>query len=317
MASGAASDLDARDMGTSALPGRAALDIAFVRTLSRRSNLQGWMRWIAHLLVIGITGALVWLARPYWFLLVPAMVLHGFALVTMFAPMHECVHRTAFASPLANEIVGWIAGLLSFYNFTYYRHYHTWHHRYTQDPERDPELMTPKPGNMAGYLWEISGASFWLNRPSLFLGMALGHTGHLPYVPASARWKIAISAGLQLAIYVAAVISIVLGYRFALYFWFLPVLLAQPLLRAILIAEHTGCTTDDNGLTNTRTTLTNALVRLLMWNMPFHTEHHLYPSIPFHQLPQAHLALKERLAHLAPSYVAANREVIESLGATP
>ena len=44
---------------------------------------------------------------------------------------------------------------------------------------------------------------------------------------------------------------------------------------------------DDNGLTNTRTTLTNGLMRLLMWNMPFHTEHHLYPSIPFHRLPDA------------------------------
>jgi fatty acid desaturase len=146
--------------------------------------------------------------------------------------------------------------------------------------------------------------------------MALGRTGRLPYVPADARGRIAISAGAQLAIYVAAAFSIALGYPMVLYYWFLPVLLAQPLLRAILIAEHTGCTTDDNGLTNTRTTLTNGLVRFLMWNMPFHTEHHLYPSIPFYQLPQAHQALKNRLVHLAPSYVAANREVIDSLGST-
>jgi hypothetical protein len=36
--------------------------------------------------------------------LVPAMALHGVAIVTMFAPMHECVHRTAFASRLANDL---------------------------------------------------------------------------------------------------------------------------------------------------------------------------------------------------------------------
>ena len=52
---------------------------------------------------------------------------------------------------------------------------------------------------------------------------------------------------------------------------------------------------DRNGLTNTRTTLTNAAVRLLMWNMPFHAEHHLYPSIPFHRLPDAHATLRDRL----------------------
>jgi fatty acid desaturase len=48
--------------------------------------------------------------------------------------------------------------------------------------------------------------------------------------------------------------------------------------------------------------------------MPYHTEHHLYPSIPFHQLPNAHRELKKHLAHLAPSYVAANRTVIRLLG---
>jgi fatty acid desaturase len=96
--------------------------------------------------------------------------------------------------------------------------------------------------------------------------------------------------------------------------FFGPSLLAQPLLRAILICEHTGCTLGENGLTNTRTTLTNPLVRLFMWNMPYHTEHHLYPSIPFHQLPAAHRHIRDRLAHLASSYVAANREVIASCG---
>jgi len=93
--------------------------------------------------------------------------------------------------------------------------------------------------------------------------------------------KIAISAGIQSAIYLAALASIGFGQTAALYYFFLPAILAQPLLRAILIAEHTGCSTDENGLTNTRTTLTGYSVRLLMWNMPFHTEHHLYPSIPF------------------------------------
>ena len=48
--------------------------------------------------------------------------------------------------------------------------------------------------------------------------------------------------------------------------------------------------------------------------MPYHTEHHLYPSIPFFQLPKAHAELREKLAHLAPNYVAANREVVRSFG---
>lgn len=313
MANGGIEALDAPDMGTAALPGRGALDIAIVRTLSVRSNARGAARAAAHLAVMTGTGFLVWLAMPSWWTLIPALFLHGFTLVTMFAPMHECVHRTAFASPLWNGVFGWFAGLLSFYNFHFYRYYHTWHHRYTQDPERDPELQDPKPATIGGYLAEISGLWFWPLRPWRFLKMSLGLLRGAPFVPESARGKVALSAGLQLAVYVAAVVSIALGYPFAWWYWFFPALLAQPCLRAITLVEHTGCSVDSNGLTNTRTTLTSFPVRLLMWNMPFHTEHHLYPSIPFHRLPEAHSFLKASLAHLSPSYPAANREVLRHL----
>jgi fatty acid desaturase len=87
----------------------------------------------------------------------------------------------------------------------------------------------------------------------------------------------------------------------------------MPLLRAYLITEHTGCSHDNNGLTNTRTTLASLPIRLLMWNMPFHAEHHLFPSIPFHQLPALHQKIGDRLAHVAPGYVATNRTIVRSL----
>lgn len=301
---------DPVDMGTGALPGRHVLDIGVVRSLSQRSDLRGAIQFSTHLLMMLFTGVIVHECMGNWWLLLPAMVVHGFVIVTLFAPMHECVHRTAFASRMGNEIVGWFAGLLSFYNFTYYRYYHTWHHRYTQDESRDPELMSPPPSSVWQYLWEISAVPFWLHRPSLFIGLTFGRIGRYPFLPTSARLPAAISAGLQGTVYLAALMLIVLGDRFLWLYWLLPALLAQPLLRAILITEHTGCTTDANGLTNTRTTLTNRLVRLLMWNMPFHAEHHLYPSIPFHQLPQAHAELKKHLVNVAAGYIVANKAVV-------
>lgn len=307
-------NLDGDDMGTAALPGRTVLEIETVRLLSQRSDLRGFVRFGIHMAVMMLTAVLVWLAMPNWWLLIPAMIMHGFTIVTMFAPMHECVHKTAFATPVLNEVFGWLAGLLSFNNFTYYRYYHTWHHRYTQDLQRDPELITPKPKNLYGYLVEICGIDFWLPRPLMFARLALGQTRRYAFVPDNARRKIAISASIQLGLYLAAIISIALGYPAALFYFFVPAVLAQPLLRAILIAEHTGCSIDENGLTNTRTTKTMFPVRLLMWNMPFHTEHHLYPSIPFHQLPRAHAKIREKLTHLAPGYLAANRTIIRSFG---
>jgi len=305
------------DMGTATLPGRNALAMGVVRALSRRSDAHGLMRFGTHVACLAITGTLVWGSLSTWYLLIPAMTLHGFAIVTMFAPMHECIHRTAFKTRQLNEFFGWLAGVLCFYNSTYYRRYHTWHHRYTQDGDRDPELMTAKPRTFLEYAVHISGIPFWLTKPRELAMLAVGRVGHLPFIPADARRETAYSAATQLAVYIVAIAASVAAHNtLLLYFWLLPALLGEPLLRAILIVEHTGCSEDANGLTNTRTTLTMWPVRLLMWNMPFHAEHHLYPSIPFHQLPAAHDQLRENLTHLAPSYVAANRSVIQSLGVT-
>jgi fatty acid desaturase len=289
------------------------LDAAVLGALSRPSDRQGALRLAAHAGCICATGLLVWLALPSWSLLVPAMAVHGLTLVTLFAPMHECVHRTAFASRAANLAVGWVAGVLSFYNSTFYRHFHAWHHRYTQDPERDPELIYPKARTRLEYLKEISGYNFWARRAIDYPALALGRMEGLPFVPAAARREIALSMSVQLLIYLAAAVAIGLGFRGVLYFWFLPVLLAQPVLRALLIVEHTGCSLDRNGLTNTRTTLAAPPIRLLMWNMPFHAEHHLYPTVPFHQLPALHRNIRSSLRHLASGYIAANREVTATL----
>jgi fatty acid desaturase len=291
---------------------RELLGTVDLRTMAERSDRRGAAQFAAHLTGIGATGLLVWFALPFWYLLVPAMVLHGFAIVTMFAPMHECVHRTAFASPRANDAVGWIAGVLGFYNSTYYRYFHAWHHRYTQDPARDPELMFPKAANRLEYVKEITGFMFWYRRTLDYPRLALGLM-RLPFVPENARRQVARSMSVQLLIYLAASASIAMGYDAALYFWFLPALFAQPLLRAVLIAEHTGCSRDQNGLSNTRTTLTSFPVRFLMWNMPFHAEHHLYPAVPFHWLPALHLTIRDRLRHVATGYVVVNRAIVRAL----
>ena len=310
MASDAAQPIE--DMGTAHLAGRQILEMSTIRQLSGRSDLQGLIRFAGHVGYLCLTGSLIWFTESNYWLLVPAMILHGLGIVTMFAAMHECVHRTAFDSRGLNDIFGWIAGALCCYNFTYYRKYHTLHHRHTQDHERDPELASPKPTTLRGYLFHLSGIGFWFLKPKELL---VAIRGRSPYVPEQARAMVSISAAAQLGLYVALFVgSLVFRTNVVLLFWFLPAVLGQPLLRAMLIVEHTGCTHDENGLTNTRTTLTNWPLRFLMWNMPYHAEHHLYPSIPFFRLPDAHVSIKERLEHLAAGYPAANLEVVHSLG---
>jgi len=84
---------------------------AELKSLSARSDAKGLARLALHLALLAASGTLVWLARGTWWLLLPALLLHGWFLVALFAPVHETVHMTAFASRRLNLVVGWLAAL--------------------------------------------------------------------------------------------------------------------------------------------------------------------------------------------------------------
>jgi fatty acid desaturase len=295
--------------------GRAAqlLSHEELRRLSRRSDARGAGRLAVHLLLIGGAGWLVAVAGG-WTLL-PAMLLLGIAQAALFAPLHETMHMTAFASRRANAVAGWLAACPSLLNWHFYTAFHLAHHRFTQDPARDPELAAPPPATLRAYLLRAAALPYWRRQAVLLRDAWRGDLSAYPYVSPRAAPDIIRSVRLMSAcVLVCAALSVLLaGWRTPLEFWIGPQLLGQPALRLYLLTEHTLCSQDDDGLRNTRTTLTNALVRLLMWNMSYHAEHHLYPSIPFHRLPQAHLALRDRLAVLQHGYARWHRGYIARL----
>ncbi len=85
----------------------------------------------------------------------------------------------------------------------------------------------------------------------------------------------------------------------------LPLRLGAPALRGYLLAEHGRCPHVADMLQNSRTTPTNRLVRWLAWNMPYHSEHHAYPAVPFHKLPLMHAMMRRRIGG-APGYARFN-----------
>lgn len=293
---------------------RQLLAASVLKSLNQQSNWVGGIRFVIHFTIVLLSG-LAWAQAPgLWRL--PALVLYGASLAFMFCAVHECVHRTAFASRRMNDIVAWFAGLLSFYNSTFYRRYHQWHHRYTRVEGKDPELTDLSPKNVAQYLWVLSGLPWWKGKIVGHVKVALGELEDCYYLPESVHAAVIRSTRLQLGVYGAiALITAALGHPFFLFtYWVLPLAVGQPFLRFTLLAEHTGCTLDDNPLKNTRTTLTLWPLRFLMWNMPYHAEHHLYPSVPFHALPEAHNVLKEHFSTVDSGYVQVNRGFVKGMG---
>lgn len=284
-----------------------------LRSLQGRSNLRGGVRLAIHMGLLAAGGWLV--AVSHGWARLPAMLLLGLVEAALFAPAHETMHQTAFASRRVNTIVGWLASCPSLLNWHFYVAFHLAHHRHTQVPGHDPELDAPAPATRWDYAKRIAGVGYWRLRLRVLYDCLRGDLSAYSYVTQQAapviirsgRWMAALMFGG------ATLSALVFGWTAPFLFWIGPQLLGQPALRAYLLTEHTGCTMDRNGLTNTRTTLTTLPVRLLMWDMPFHAEHHLFPSIPFHRLAKAHALLKHKLAYVQPGYGRWNWGFLRSL----
>ena len=292
-----------------------------LNVLNAKSDLKGSVQLFGHLVLMSISGYL-WGTNmgnisDRWFIAIPALILYGFSFAIMFAPLHEASHRTVFTNNQANDVLCWFAGLLSFYNSTFYRLYHKWHHRYTQILDKDPELSDRNPTNLKEYIIEISGITWWIGKFKRHFLTAIGNLENCPFIPESSRAEVIRSNRLQLLVYAVAIaISVYFQQPWFIAYWMLPLAVGQPFLRFLLLAEHTDRPNTDNMLTNTRTTLTLAPLRFLIWNISYHAEHHLYASIPFHQLGAAHEKLGSHFECVENGYIKVHRQIIANFSKT-
>lgn len=288
------------------------LDNAAVRDLSRRSDTAAIRYIVAHALMIA--GAMALLASAQhvalqilWTLLV------GILLAFLFAPLHESIHKTAFRSGSWNRITGIVCGLIILLPPSYFRCFHMAHHRHTQIQGQDPELDASKPSTITGYLLHMSGFSYWKEQLTMLISYALGIRKDR-YVNDGKYTGVVREVRLFVIVYSILVAASILFESWVIVeYWLLPMILGQPFLRGFLLSEHTLCPEVPDMLQNTRTTLTNRIVRRLCWNMNYHTEHHAWPSIPFHRLPQAHQRIRADLPNLDAGYLAVHNKIRRSL----
>ena len=260
--------------------------------LLARSNGAGLAHLAGHLGLLVLTGIWIMLALPLWQF---GVIAHGIILVFLFTLLHETTHETPFATKRLNAVVGTVCGIVLILPYRWFTYFHLAHHRYTQDPTHDPELAEPKPQTWAQYLHYLSGTLVWRAQAAQLIRNALA-TANDSFVPAKRRREVTTEARWHLALYAAfAAAAIAFQLDIFLWLWLIPALAGQPFLRAYLLAEHTGCALVANMLENTRTTYTGAFIRFIAWNMPYHTEHHTYPMVPFHNLPALNQLLKPHL----------------------
>ena len=159
----------------------------------------------------------------------------------------------------------------------------------------------------------VSGLPVYWSEAKGLVTNALGR-GKAAYIPARGEAKVQREAVVMLALYaLLAALSVWFETAVLVRAWIVPALIGQPFLRLYLLAEHGRCPFVANMLENTRTTATNWVVRKLAWNMPYHAEHHSYPSVPFHKLPEFHAIVEAHLKETERGYVSFNAKYIASL----
>lgn len=285
---------------------------AMLRELSIRSDLRGAMQSLGHYGAIGLVGALIWMVSSTWGLLwaLPLMAVQGYVVAFLFMAVHETAHKTAFRSRGLNLAVGHLSAFIIGLPYEYYCLFHWDHHRYTQDPERDPELIVGvKPTSDTQLAIAYSGLLQVAGRLRLMLGHAIAGEVSVPWIPESKRAVIVREARVYVALYVLLlVLSLWFASALLLWVWIVPLVIGQFFLRPYLYAEHTGCERTRSAFQNTRTTYTAAIVKWFAWNMPYHVEHHAYPSIPFHALPKLNAIVDDEIVHRGRGYIRTTRE---------
>ena len=80
------------------------------------------------------------------------------------------------------------------------------------------------------------------------------------------------------------------------------------------VTQHAGLAENvlDHRL-NSRTIYMNPVFRFVYWNMNYHVEHHMFPMVPYHRLPELHEVMKADLPKPYASTIEAYREIIPAL----
>ncbi|MBV7394490.1 fatty acid desaturase [Mameliella sediminis] len=297
---------------TNAASSGVKLDKKTLKTIAARSDRPGviWLaQWTVALIV---TGSLVWIliGSPWvW----PAMMLHGiFLSVPAYSASHETAHGTAFRTRWLNEAVLWVTSLIYMEEPLHRRYTHTNHHTHTWHVGKDSQMPFDTPMGFGGWLAEITGFALLRFHLQVFWHLSIGHyTDTMRMVTPEQEFpKMTRNARIMVAIYLVVLLAPAVGIWWPLWLIVLPRILGAPIMLLFTLIQHVELQENSPSiLESTRSFRTGPLAAFLYMNMNNHVEHHLYPQVPFHALPQLAEAVKDQVPAPDNGFFRSNWEV--------
>ncbi len=256
-----------------------------------------------------IPYALLWVLMyfsvniSYW-LVVPLALLAGAFLIRTFVIFHDCTHGSFFKSKRANEITGFLTGLLVFTPFHQWRWEHTLHHSSAGDLDRrgmgDVWTLTVDEYLKASR-WQRCRYRLTRNPLVLFSVAPMFHFLVLHRIPsknADRRTKLWVHATTLAILLLAAALSSVFGITAYLVIQLTAITVASIAGVWLFYVQHQFEDVYwerrpdwDFAKAALEGSSFYKLPKILQWfsgNIGFHHIHHLSPRIPNYELERAH-----------------------------
>jgi fatty acid desaturase len=294
-----------------------AVERATMRTLQRRSDLPGLLRFGSYLGLLVAFAALTVLVHPLWAKVV-FFLMYSVVYAFSEAILHETHHRTPFRTLWLNEVAHHISGLFAFKEPLRDRWLHAGHHTYTYYSEIDPEIATERPPHFWTLIFDFlrihNALIKWL-WPTVRTAVVGLDELTCRWVPRDYRRQLVWSARGCVAFYLAVIaLAVAIPSWYPILLIFVARFVGAPLHSWVTFIQHAGLEENvPDWRENTRTVHMNPLFRLLYWNMNYHVEHHMHPTVPFHALARLHGEIEAQTPPAYPSTLAAWNEMIRAL----
>jgi fatty acid desaturase len=247
-----------------------------------------WNLIVVAFLLLWVAAAWTLAHSPHLLISIPLYALIGLLISSMANLMHEASHGSVFRHPAKDHWFGFVMGIPLLISVTAYQTSHLHHHKHTRtehDPDDFDNISSSRPlRTVLFYLWLFLGTFVYL----LYLPVMAAR-----YSRQRVRRKLLLEYSL-LAAFWAVVWSIALSMgrqAILIHSWLIPLAVTAVWVNLRYWSEHT-LTVPGHPLTETRTVTSNRVFSLLNVHMNYHLEHHLFPGVPWYNLPKVHALLR-------------------------
>tara|TARA_B110000483_G_scaffold57847_1_gene72375 strand:- start:48 stop:1052 length:1005 start_codon:yes stop_codon:yes gene_type:complete len=294
------------------------IDPKTLKELTKRKDSPGWINTITYFAVLIMSGYIAFLSWGTWWAL-PAFFIYGTIYAFSNARWHEYGHRSVFKTRWLNDLFYYISSFFSYFEPVSWRWSHTHHHSRTIHQDIDYEIQVSRPSNLLDlFFFDLFGIKrvYFEFKKILLHSFGIMTPVALDCVPENQRSKMIWSSRIFILIKLVFIMwALSIESFLPLMFVVLPNMYGSPIFQMTTMLQHGGLRADTwDHRESTRTFLVNPIHGwLLYFNMQYHVEHHLFPQVPFYNLPKLHKIIKDELPEPNRGFISALTEMIPAI----